>query len=608
MLIGLGGIATAGGAVAGTGAFTSVEAQRSFSVSTAGDAGAYFAIEAANSPNGDKYVSKNGDTITVTLDKVNPKARTRFEDLLTVTNQGAQPVNFYVTDTGTNSDLATFEVNGASVEGSTDGTRLDSPQEMIPGESRTIDLVIDTTGKTSKDLSILSSVTFHATAADLPSGNAQVGPLLVDGTGSTATTFATIADALDAVRSGSAAADTIEVQDGLTGLGPVTVDVPDVTIRRDGSGSSRPEVKSSSASSTDPFTIIADDVTVDGFEVRNPGGSAGISLGQGVSRISVLNNRIAEVGADTGLSTNALGIAVGKGASDVIIEGNTIGGDPSTDFGITGGDFPKGIFAGTNPGGNTPRPISGLLVRNNSIKNVNIGSDTSREFPAVYGLQAQGNVSTIRFSGNTVNINADVDEPAEDPSFDKDDGKTDANEFAQGVSLGSKNGAPTDVDILDNELNVTSDTDSGGSDGSGNYEDDGEDTLPGFGVVVEGSTNVDSVRTTRINRNNLTGKGGVINQVDEAVDPSSGAEPVVLDATNNWWGDTSGPDTFNLGDIDGDGTSEGPVVDNDPVEDPDGAVADGSGAYVGDRASGTNDDDGVVQVDFSPFATSKFSI
>jgi hypothetical protein len=96
VVMGLGGLIAGAGAVLGTGAFTTVEAERTVSVETAGDANAFLAITPGSE--GDQYVEANG---TVEIDitdtnaggqGVNQNATTAIDQLLEVTNNGTQDV------------------------------------------------------------------------------------------------------------------------------------------------------------------------------------------------------------------------------------------------------------------------------------------------------------------------------------------------------------------------------------------------------------------------------------------------------------------------------------------------------------------------------------
>ena len=66
VLIGLGGLVAGGGALLGTGAFTTVEAERTVNVQTAGDASAFLGLTPAR--DGDEFVSETDGTIQIDLD------------------------------------------------------------------------------------------------------------------------------------------------------------------------------------------------------------------------------------------------------------------------------------------------------------------------------------------------------------------------------------------------------------------------------------------------------------------------------------------------------------------------------------------------------------
>ncbi|WP_137284857.1 hypothetical protein [Halorussus salinisoli] len=98
-LIGAGSLAAGSAAAIGTGAFTSVSANRKLTVETADDADALLAMEAEDTKNGDEYVDETGNAISIDIstdngDGVNDDATTYVNDLLKITNQGTQ--NVYV--------------------------------------------------------------------------------------------------------------------------------------------------------------------------------------------------------------------------------------------------------------------------------------------------------------------------------------------------------------------------------------------------------------------------------------------------------------------------------------------------------------------------------
>ncbi|TYL38348.1 hypothetical protein CV102_11065 [Natronococcus pandeyae] len=108
VLVGLGTIVAGGGAALGTGAFSSVEADRSVTIETDGDDSALLQIVPNEGYNGDAgdYVDDSDDSIEIVIGDddnsdtgdtgVNVNATTTFIDLLEVTNNGSQDVGFYV--------------------------------------------------------------------------------------------------------------------------------------------------------------------------------------------------------------------------------------------------------------------------------------------------------------------------------------------------------------------------------------------------------------------------------------------------------------------------------------------------------------------------------
>jgi|GEM_PF-1312710 len=101
LLLGTAGLIAGSGAIFGTGAFTSVEAERTITVQTAGDNSAALTLDTiGNSPNstGDNgYVTlSNNGTLSIDIPNVNLEAVTHINRLFKVTNSGTQEVVFYI--------------------------------------------------------------------------------------------------------------------------------------------------------------------------------------------------------------------------------------------------------------------------------------------------------------------------------------------------------------------------------------------------------------------------------------------------------------------------------------------------------------------------------
>ncbi|REA02148.1 hypothetical protein DEQ92_14735 [Haloferax sp. Atlit-6N] len=167
ILIGLGALVGGGGALVGTGAFTTVSAAREVSVSTAGDGSAFLTLEETSD-----YVSDDGssDTVTINLggndsNGFNKNAITELSAVLTVTNNAADEENinvgvtttapggspspegstqilFQTTEDGstTNDALVTFTMIGGSTNPEDDG----AVQTLSNGEQAKIDVTVNT--------------------------------------------------------------------------------------------------------------------------------------------------------------------------------------------------------------------------------------------------------------------------------------------------------------------------------------------------------------------------------------------------------------------------------------------------------------------------------
>ena len=117
VLIGLGSLVAGGGALLGTGAFTTVTAERTVNVSTTGDASAFLQLEPADENDNDNgaYASQSDDgTIVIDLNGnagtnggsgLNQDAKTTIRDIVQVTNNGTDPItnlNLTMTDSSDN--------------------------------------------------------------------------------------------------------------------------------------------------------------------------------------------------------------------------------------------------------------------------------------------------------------------------------------------------------------------------------------------------------------------------------------------------------------------------------------------------------------------------
>jgi hypothetical protein len=100
----MGSLAAGGAAAMGTGAFSSVEADRSVSVAVENDADAYLGLQPLDNSNANQYVSSTDGTVEINIGGsgnggtgVNKNAVTKFNELFEITNQGTQSVLVYIT-------------------------------------------------------------------------------------------------------------------------------------------------------------------------------------------------------------------------------------------------------------------------------------------------------------------------------------------------------------------------------------------------------------------------------------------------------------------------------------------------------------------------------
>ncbi|GAA0524266.1 hypothetical protein SAMN04488066_10683 [Halorubrum aquaticum] len=208
-VVGLGALASGSAAAVGTGAFTSVEADRNVDVEVAGDDAAYLGLRKAAGPNtdpganSDAYLDTSGAEVSLDFsssngttdlgDGFNPNSVTEIDDLIEVQNQGTQSAYLSVDladldltdDTGT--PEGTAYVGLAVREDETTSSNLndniafdssgdpdpwngstvpdpsnDGAYELTQGESVHLDLTVDTTDFEAADVSTSGSITFIA--------------------------------------------------------------------------------------------------------------------------------------------------------------------------------------------------------------------------------------------------------------------------------------------------------------------------------------------------------------------------------------------------------------------------------------------------------------
>lgn len=149
-LIGLGTIVAGGGAALGTGAFSSVEADRSVTVQTAGDSDALLRLEPNNDYDGEIITGGDGDQLEINIfgedssggdiattegaSGVNQNAATTIEDLVDMTNQGTETIN-----------EISFSVSGGGDDILSVVPEEITSADMDPGDTESFGIEIDLT-------------------------------------------------------------------------------------------------------------------------------------------------------------------------------------------------------------------------------------------------------------------------------------------------------------------------------------------------------------------------------------------------------------------------------------------------------------------------------
>jgi len=176
-IAGVGSLAAAGAAGIGTGAFTSINAERSVTVSTESDAdGANLGLEPNDDYDGNvnEFAQVTDGTLELTLEDNNKNAVTMYKDLITVTNNGNQDCEVYVNNGFGDWDTNPTKGNGYGSSGPVEilnghdynsdnkkgdsivgGNTMQTPGDnpvLGPGESVTLTVVVDTRGHGDVDI------------------------------------------------------------------------------------------------------------------------------------------------------------------------------------------------------------------------------------------------------------------------------------------------------------------------------------------------------------------------------------------------------------------------------------------------------------------------
>lgn len=262
LLITAGGIAGAGAAV-GTGAFSSVEADRSVSVEVADDADAYLAIEPVN----EAYAQSADGVVELNFDDdggadgsgLNPNATSRFDDVFSIENRGGNDVGvgIEIGDTDEDVDLdfiAQIPTDESLISDAP--VRLESGESFNVGIEADVDSADEIVGVIDNDQITISADVDDEDGADELQPVQNVDQDI---------RYASISGAVDAANEG----DTIQVASG-TYPESVTIGVDGLTLEAAEEGAAT--IEGDIFIGNDPSSPeSADRTVIDGFEIVEPG-------------------------------------------------------------------------------------------------------------------------------------------------------------------------------------------------------------------------------------------------------------------------------------------------------------------------------------------------
>lgn len=167
------------GLITATGAFTTVEAERTATVDVAGDSAALLAMAPADGDTNAGVVQEDNGQLTIDLQNpgnqgaegINPNALTAFSPAINVTNQGTNNVELDVGISVDQGSLTDANVAMNISDGSPTGTPGDDittgTVTLTPGDTVTVDFVLDLRAGTGNQVdnpedNIEITITFNA--------------------------------------------------------------------------------------------------------------------------------------------------------------------------------------------------------------------------------------------------------------------------------------------------------------------------------------------------------------------------------------------------------------------------------------------------------------
>ncbi|WP_248904034.1 hypothetical protein [Halocatena marina] len=247
-------------AIYATGAFSNLSASRDANVRVAGDASGYLALQPSDGPNGAYATQQNGrlrvsltEVATAKGKGVNPNAITRVQNVFTITNQGTQPVEVWLTD---DSDAVAFErgTAGAPFEGRGQAVTLQ------PGTPLTVSVAVDTR-EVEQGSKLQPSMTLH-TSTDVSSARAG-GPIETGTSGGQASGGGTKQSDTERTQPNekdTTNPDTESDSDSMVTIAGITLQEDDATAFKDGlvyGATGMPDGAQTQSTHASPFYALA---------------------------------------------------------------------------------------------------------------------------------------------------------------------------------------------------------------------------------------------------------------------------------------------------------------------------------------------------------------
>ena len=162
------------GIVTATGAFTSVTAQRTAAISTAGDSSALLGLEEQGDTG---YIDTQSSELRINFDNVgsvNDNATTWLNKSIKITNNGDNDVWVWVTHDGDGGSFAIYNGTDRNIS-AVDGNTPPKAAKLSTASSVVVSIQVDTNHGPSVDVTLPSTVTFHAEDSK-PTGSTEFTP------------------------------------------------------------------------------------------------------------------------------------------------------------------------------------------------------------------------------------------------------------------------------------------------------------------------------------------------------------------------------------------------------------------------------------------------